>query len=289
MSVRSTLSAALAIATALIVAVGCSSPSGPPAPTSSTAPGNPGWQLTFDDEFDGPAGSAPDPDRWQPDKGGTGWGNQELQYYTPDGNTFLDGRGHLVIEARAESGAGPTCWYGSCRYSSGKLTTTGSGERVLFSQQYGRFEARMKLPQGSGLLSAFWLLGDNLPQVGYPRAGEIDVVEMLGNQTSDVEQHVHAPGIDYGTGTTLPTGQIGSDWHTYAVVWTPTEIDWQVDGNTTRTLTKQQAGARWDFDHPFYLLLNLAVGGNWPGSPGSDTQFPARMLVDYVRVYSEAT
>lgn len=275
-----------------IVLAGCGAPSPPPSPTStppsSAFPVPSGWKVTFDDEFDGRAGKAPDSRYWHPDHGGTGWGNQELQYYTPSGNAFLDGQGHLVLEARTQSGGIRSCWYGPCRYTSGKEITY-RGDSALFSQRYGHFEVRMKMPEGAGLLAAFWLLGDNINDVGYPESGEIDVVETLGNQTGAIEQHAHAPGLDFGSGFPLPTGQSISDWHTYAVTWTPTEIDWEVDGQTTQTLTEQQAASRWDFDHPFYLLFSLAVGGNWPGPPDAGTQFPARMLIDYVRVFDKAS
>ncbi|MFE3316873.1 family 16 glycosylhydrolase [Nocardia sp. NPDC059195] len=237
----------------------------------------------FADEFDGPPGAAPDPSIWRPDVGGTGWGNEELQYYTRGVNTALDGRGNLVIEAR-EGSDGHSCWYGRCRYTSGKLTTR-QRRGVAFAQSYGTFEARIRMPSGAGLWPAFWLLGENIDAVGHPAAGEIDIVETLGARTDSVEQHVHGPGLDFGAEFRLPAGQSVTDWHTYAVEWAPDRITWLVDGQATRTLTRAEAGPGWVFDHRFYLLLNLAVGGEWPGSPDRDTVFPARMLIDYVRVY----
>jgi beta-glucanase (GH16 family) len=249
------------------------------------APPPHGWQLTLADHFDGAAGTKPDPSTWLPDEGGTGWGNNELQYYTRGENTYLDGEGHLVVEARAGSG-GYTCWYGPCSYTSGKLVTRQS-RQVAFVQAYGRFEARLKMPPGAGLWPAFWLVGDNIDAVGHPRSGEIDVVETLGRRTDDVEQHAHGPGLDFGSEFALPEGQSVTDWHMYAIEWSPQAIQWQVDGGTTRTLTREEAGAGWVFDHPFYIVLNLAVGGDWPGAPNSETVFPAQMLVDYVRVHRE--
>lgn len=240
-------------------------------------------QPTFADEFDGAAGARPNPAVWLPDVGGTGWGNGELQYYTTGDNTYLDGQGHLVIEARAESG-GHSCWYGPCRYTSGKLITRQS-RQVAFTQQYGRFEARMKMPGETGLWPAFWMLGANIDTVGYPASGEIDVVETLSQRNREVQQHAHGPQLEFGSAYVLPEGQSVTDWHTYAVEWSPDAITWHVDGVPTRTLTRAEAGPDWVFDHPFYILLNLAVGGEWPGVPDASTVFPARMLVDYIRVY----
>jgi beta-glucanase (GH16 family) len=141
------------------------------------------------------------------------------------------------------------------------------------------------MPPGGGLWPAFWLVGDNIDAVGHPESGEIDVVETLGRRPIEVEQHAHGPGLNFGSEFDLPEGQSVTDWHTYAIEWFPHAIEWQVDGATTRTLTRAEAGTGWVFDHPFYILLNLAVGGDWPAPPDSATAFPARMLVDYVRVY----
>ncbi|MGV9715880.1 glycoside hydrolase family 16 protein [Rhodococcus pyridinivorans] len=249
----------------------------------ATTPSIPGWVPTFGDEFDGNPG-APNPDVWIPDVGGTGWGNDELQYYTDGDNVFLDGRGHLVIEARAGSD-GHRCWYGRCRFTSGKLTTRKQDETIVFAQEYGRFDIRAKLPVGTGLWPAFWLLGENLDEVGHPEAGEIDVVEVIGKRDDEVEQHAHGPGLHFGAEHILPQGQSVTDWHTYGIEWSSDQLSWHVDGEITRTLTRDEADSGWVFDRPFFLLLNLAVGGEWPGSPDSDTEFPARMLVDYIRVY----
>ncbi|HEY2192759.1 MAG TPA: glycoside hydrolase family 16 protein [Actinomycetospora sp.] len=241
--------------------------------------------MTFDDEFDGPQGAPPQQLRWLHDTGGTGWGDNQLQYYTDDvANAQLDGAGHLAITAHQASQSLP-CWYGPCRYTSAKITTR-QPQLALFSQGYGHFEARLKMPVGKGLWPAFWLIGENLAWAGTDKAGEIDVMEALGDQPRQVEQHAHGPGLDFGGPTALPPGQSVSDWHVYAINWTPDRIDWQVDGRTTETLTRAEAGnTGWVFDHPFYLALNTAVGGGWPGDPGKMTVFPATMLVDYVRVY----
>mgnify|MGYP006267856853 CR=1 FL=1 len=249
-------------------------------PMCSSAPQWTGDQpLVFDEEFVGPAGAPADPKRWQPDVGGGGWGNQELQFYTNGANTSLDGNGNLLIEARrAEQGL--NCWYGPCQYTSGKLTT-----KVSFTQRYGRFEARMKAPAERGLWPAFWLLGDNIDAVGHPACGEIDVMETLGQDPDLVQQHAIGPGLKFGGPYPLGAGQSIADWHVYGVEWSPDAIQWLLDGRPALTLTKAAAGSSWVFDRPFYLLVNLAVGGEWPGAPSDNAPFPQRLLVDYVRVY----
>jgi len=244
--------------------------------------------LTFDEEFDGEPGAPPNPLAWLHDVGGSGWGDKQLQYYADSvDNACLDGRGHLAITARSES-PGLSCWYGSCRYTSAKLTTR-RPQLALFAQGYGHFEARIKLPTGKGLWPAFWLIGENITWAGTAKAGEIDVMEVLGDRPEQVEQHAHGPGLDFGGPAALPAGQSVADWHTYSITWTPSRIDWQIDGRMTRSLTRSEAGEDgWVFDHPFYIVLNLAVGGGWPGDPG-ETRFPATMLVDYVRAYRTDT
>jgi beta-glucanase (GH16 family) len=131
------------------------------------------------------------------------------------------------------------------------------------------------------------LVGEDITYAGSAKAGEVDVMEVLGDRPNQVEQHAHGPGLDVGGPTDLPAGQSVADWHTYAINWTPDRIDWQIDGRTTRSLTKAEANeSRWVFDHPFYILINLAVGGDWPGNPDPATTFPATMLIDYIRVYN---
>ncbi len=264
----------LVVATVLVLAVNC-------RPPISTTPFlcRGGWCVTFNDEFNGDVGSPPDGSIWRPQEGGTGWGNNELEYYTHGDNAFLDGEGHLVIEARSDSD-GRSCWYGTCRYTSGRMSTFES-----FSQRYGRFEARIKAPRGKGTWPAFWLLGENVYRDGHPQCGEIDVMEVLGDRLGEVQQHAVGPGLKFGSAYTLPDAQSITNWHTYSVQWSPDLIEWQIDGHTTLGLTKNEAGESWVFDHPFFLLLNLAVGGDWPGDPDAETILPARMLVDYVRVY----
>ena len=247
------------------------------------------WTLTWSDEFDGPAGAPVDGTKWVAETGGHGWGNQERQYYTAlSENVSLDGSGHLVITARAEpQNSSYACWYGSCGYTSARLKTQGR-----FTQTYGRFEARIRVPRGLGLWPAFWMLGADIDQVGWPRSGEIDVMENIGREPAIVHGTMHGPGYSgassIGGAYTLASGSFADDYHVFAVEWMPGEIRWFVDNTEYRRSTPASlpAGAAWVFDHPFFMLLNVAVGGAWPGDPDAATQFPQQMLVDYVRVYS---
>lgn len=243
--------------------------------------------VVWADEFDGSAGSAADPSRWRHDVGGSGWGNEELQYYT-DGsaNAALDGSGHLVITARPEAPAGSSCWYGTCRYSSARLLTAGA-----FSHQYGRFEARMKVPAGTGTWPAFWMLGDNIAVNPWPASGEIDVMEHVGTEPAVVKGSMHGPGFSATDSLNRDVrlrggGDFADDFHTFAVDWTPDSVTWYLDGRRYSQFTRDdvpQGG--WVFDRPFFLLVNLAIGGIWPGEPDPSTPFPAELVVDYVRVY----
>jgi beta-glucanase (GH16 family) len=204
--------------------------------------------------------------------GGGGWGNNELEYYTNSTrNASADGAGNLRIVAIKEtlSRKVARCWYGQCQYTSARILTKGK-----FQQAYGRFEARLKLPYGQGI----W--------------GELDIMENIGGEPSIVHGTIHGPGYSGAAGIgapyTLTTGQrFADDFHTFAVEWEPDVIRWYVDGQLyqTRTPSDLPAGSAWVFDHPFFIILNVAVGGNWPGSPDATTVFPQTMLVDYVRVY----
>lgn len=246
-------------------------------------------KLTFQDEFNQTANSPVDSSKWTTEIGGKGWGNQELQYYTDSiANTFHNGNGSLVIKAiRLDPPLTLSCWYGPCQYTSGRLITKGK-----FDLKFGRFEARIKIPQGQGIWPAFWLLGNNIDNVGWPQSGEIDIMENIGREPSIVHGTIHGPGYSGGSGIgapyTLPKNQtFAADYHVYAIEWSSKEIRWYVDGKLYQTLKPQNlpAGTTWVFDHPFFLLLNVAVGGGWPGNPDHTTTFPQMMLVDYVRVY----
>jgi beta-glucanase (GH16 family) len=248
--------------------------------------GNPAvWSLVWSDEFDGPNGSAVDSSKWSFDIGGNGWGNNELETYTSrTANADLEG-GTLVINALKETFTGPD---GIARnYTSARLLT-----KTKFTQTYGRFEARLKVPYGQGLWPAFWMLGDNINTAGWPSCGEIDVMENIGKEPSIVHGTFHGPGYSGGSGISaayaLPSGQKFSDaFHTFAVEWEPNVMRFYVDGllYKTRTPADLPSGTSWVFDHPFFIILNVAVGGGFPGNPDASTVFPQRMVVDYVRVY----
>jgi beta-glucanase (GH16 family) len=286
---------AIAVAALMVAAVtgGCA---GRDPHGLQPAPGN--WRLAWSDEFIGPAGNMPNPAIWRPDTGGDGWGNSELQTYTADpANAALDGHGHLAIIARTvppETGTSSpddTCWYGPCRFTSARLTTQGT-----LTHQYGMVAARIQVPSGPGLWPAFWMLGDANATLGWPNSGEIDVMECLGHDPRTVYGALHGPGAAYrgndgvGGSHRLPPDDTAADgFHTYAVTWSRTAISWYVDGHRYITRTPAETGQDgWVFDHPFFLLLNLAVGGTWPGDPTAATAFPATMLVDYVRLYDAA-
>ncbi len=253
----------------------------------SNSAGAQNYALRWSDEFDGPAGSASDQTKWNYDTGGGGWGNNELETYTNrTQNAFLDGDGHLVIKAIKETFTGTD---GIRReYTSARLLTKGK-----FSQRYGRIEARIKLPFGQGIWPAFWMLGANIDQAGWPMCGEMDIMENIGREPSINHGTLHGPGYSGGSGLggiyTLPAGQkFSDDFHIFVIEWEPTAVRFYVDGNLYQTkTTADAAGKQWVFDHPFFILLNVAVGGNFPGNPNDTTTFPQTMTVDYVRVYAD--
>ncbi|MFC8538497.1 lectin [Streptomyces sp. NPDC057249] len=279
---RSVLPAlALALATAGLAGAGGPAPAdaAPMSQAAATA------TTTFSDEFDGAAGSAVDGSKWQIETGDN-VNNHERQYYTSGNkNAALDGQGHLVITARKENPANYQCWYGTCQYTSARLNTSGK-----FTQAYGHVEARMKIPRGQGMWPAFWMLGNDLGQVGWPNSGEIDIMENVGFEPSTVHGTLHGPGYSgsggIGAGYTLPNGQAFADaFHTFAVDWAPDSITWSVDGNVYQHRTPADTnGNAWVFNKPFFLILNLAVGGYWPGDPDGSTAFPNQLVVDHVRV-----
>ncbi|MBN2005402.1 MAG: family 16 glycosylhydrolase, partial [Anaerolineae bacterium] len=252
-------------------------------------PGPSGWTLAWSDEFSGTAGAAPDPANWGYDLGGGGWGNNEREYYTDRReNSALDGAGHLVITATTENTATTPyeCHYGACEYTSARLLTSDK-----FSFVYGRAEARLKLPSGQGIWPAFWTLGSNFDTADWPNCGEIDIMENIGREPNIVHGTVHGPGYSGGDGIgggyTLTTA-LSEDFHVYAIEWEPDEIRWYVDGIHYFTVTRAQieaAGDTWVFDHPFFFIMNIAVGGYWPGYPDGTSTFPQTMEADYVRVY----
>lgn len=252
--------------------------------TNSQAP-PPGWKLVWSDEFNGPDGSPVDPSKWVSETGGNGWGNDELEYYTARPQNAVQQGGNLVIKAVGEKYTGSD---GVTRdYTSARLKSQGK-----FSQKYGRFEARIKIPRGQGIWPAFWMLGDDIDKPGWPKCGEIDIMENIGKEPALVHGTIHGPGYSGGKGPTasyaLPNDRhFADDFHIYAVEWEKKAIRFYVDDHlyATRTRADLPKGARWVFQHKFFILLNVAVGGGWPGNPDSTSVFPESMLVDYVRVY----
>ncbi|WP_327178434.1 discoidin domain-containing protein [Streptomyces sp. NBC_01335] len=263
-----------------------------PAPPLPNDPANPP-RLVWSDEFDGAAGGKPDASKWRADPGVGS--NNELEYYTDHRNAALDGAGHLVMEARKETTAGSSCppdpLSGSttCQYTSARMNTG-----ATFQFTYGRVEARVKVPKGNGLWPAFWMMGaDFLTGRPWPYNGEVDIMEILGKDVKTAYSTVHAPAYNGGGGIgapyTLPgNADFSDDYHTWAADWNSRGITYSLDGRTVFTLDKdqvEQTRGPWIFDHPHYMILNLAVGGDWPGPTDASTPFPAKMLVDYVRIY----
>ena len=254
-----------------------------PAATVPVAPPTTSTRLLWAEEFTGPAGSLPLSTHWTFDVG-TDWGNAQLEYDTARPvNVSLDGEGHLAITARRED-------YLGSQYTSGRITTRG-----LFSQTTGRFEARIRMPTGRGLWPAFWLLGADYATTGWPGCGEIDVMEYRGQEPRVVHGSLHGPGYSGGNARTrsytLPGGgRFDTGYHVFAIEWRANQITWMVDNVPYQVLTPASlpAGTRWVFDHPFFIILNLAVGGNYVGPPDASTVFPQTLLVDYVRVYQVA-
>ncbi len=267
-------------------------PTPTPQPTETASFPTPvdSWQFVWGDEFDGRAGTSPDGSKWQFDQGGTGWGNHELEYYTsaPE-NVSQDGDGSLVITAfeTATVPGASGCWYGTCRFTSARILTGN-----LFSFTYGRIEARIQVPQGKGLWPAFWLLGADYKQVGWPSSGEIDVMELDGSHPALLHANLHGPSgsgpYSFNNTFQLPAGgSFSHGFHVYGLDWSPSLLSWYVDGNLFASVSRDQfsTGSLWVFDRPFIILFNLAVGGDLPGSPDQSTTFPQKLLIDYVRIY----
>jgi beta-glucanase (GH16 family) len=246
--------------------------------------------ITWSDEFNAAAGTPVDSSKWNFDIGGSGWGNQEREYYTNSTNNVVqDGQGNLVITARRENPGNYQCHYGTCEFTSGRILTNGR-----FTQRYGRYEARLKVPSGQGIWPAFWLLGDNLGSVGWPQSGEIDIMENIGREPNTVHGTLHGPGYSGGAGITAGrahSAPLSADFHTYRIDWSPNLVVWYFDDIEYHRVTPANIGGnQWVFDHPFYIILNVAVGGAWPGFPDGTSTYPQSMTVDYVRVsaYTDA-
>lgn len=244
--------------------------------------------LVWADEFD--EDGAPNPQNWNfevgdgTDQGIPGWGNNELQYYTDRPENAKVENGMLVLTARQESFEGSD-------YTSARLTT-----QNLFEKQYGRFEARIKLPYGKGFWPAFWMLGDDCDANPWPACGEIDIMENVGDDPNIIFGSVHGPEYSAGEAISkefvLEEGRADTSFHIYGIEWSPNRINYYIDDILYQSITPEDVEEKtdgeglWVFnDKPFYIILNVAVGGNLPGEPNADTEFPQSMVVDYVRVY----
>ncbi|WEK03365.1 MAG: glycoside hydrolase family 16 protein [Candidatus Devosia phytovorans] len=232
-------------------------------------------ELVWADEFDGTAGSVPTPSFWTHEIGGHGWGNGELQTYTDrSDNAFLDGHGNLCVVGRRTGDS----------FTSARLTSKG-----LVQFQYGRFETRLKVPAGAGLWSAVWLLGANIDDAPWPACGEIDVVEHVSAKPDRVFGTVHCPEFfqDNGlSGDHVAAEPFTDGFHVFAIDWAEDRIAWSVDGLPYFEVTRTGLESSWVFDHPFYVMVNLAVGGWLGGDVSEDTRFPATLQIDYIRIYS---
>jgi beta-glucanase (GH16 family) len=247
-----------------------------PGPTTTAIIPLAGWNLVWHDEFDG---GMIEKSNWTYDLGAGGWGNGEAESYTARPENARLENGNLVIEARQEK-------YEGSYYTSARLKTQG-----LQEFQYGRIEARLKVPSGFGLWPAFWMLGSDFNGSNWPDCGEIDIMEYIGKEPDLIMGTAHGPGYSGALGISKwnrQTYNIADDFHTYAIEWDPDQIRWFYDGVQYHTVSRDDVGDRkWVFDHPFFIILNLAVGGQLPGPVGLDTVFPAQLLVDYVRVYEK--
>lgn len=238
------------------------------------------WELVWSDEFDGPE---IDKNTWvfEIGNGPNGWGNNELEYYKEENASIEDGV--LIIEAREET---VSTSYKDYHYTSTRMKTEGKYEFT-----YGRVEIRAKLPKGKGIWPALWMLGKDIKTKGWPRCGEIDIMELVGHEPATVHGTIHAPysyganGI--GAAYSLKRGDFSDDFHIFAIEWDEDEIEWYVDDVLYHVVNKDEIGPDWVFDHDFFFIFNVAVGGNWPGSPDKTTVFPQRMYVDYIRVYKD--
>lgn len=246
--------------------------------------GNPG-QPVWSDEFDNINSG-----NWTFETGGHGWGNQELQYYTGGNNAYIQydpevDSNVLILEARQENPQGYGCWYGACEYTSTRMISKGKQEFT-----HGRMEARIKLPQTQGIWPAFWMMGNDLDSVNWPNNGEIDIMEHVGHEPNLTHGALHGPGYSGNTpisGTHNLGESADANYHVYAVEWDENGIDWYVDNVNFYSVSRAEVEqyGNWVYDHPFFFLLNIAVGGTWPGEPDASSSFPQRMYVDYVRVY----
>lgn len=258
------------VAIAIMLSVSCS--------TDETQTVTTFENLTMSDEFD--VAGAPNNAIWDFNigTGSNGWGNNELQYYTDRSENIIVEDGVLKIIARQEQFEGSG-------FTSARILTKGK-----FDQQYGRFEARMKLPWGQGLWPAFWLLGNDIDAVGWPQCGEIDIMENRGQEPTLINGTLHGPGYSAGESIgkayDLGNDRFDTGFHVFGIEWGAEYINFYVDDVLYNQLTPDDVTGEWVYDHPFFIIINVAVGGNYVGPPNASTQFPQTMEVDYVRVYS---
>ena len=236
------------------------------------------YKLVWFENF---SGTSLDQNSWTYESGGHGWGNNELQYYTNrQENSFIED-GKLIIRANKES-------YSGKNYTSARLVTKGKK-----SFKYGKIEARIKLPFGQGIWPAFWMLGNNIDLVSWPACGETDIMEMIGGGSNDKTIYGTAhwsnngTHASYGGRKTLVTSDIfADDFHIFGIEWTETYIKWLLDGNQYHAIDITPSELS-ELHNEMFIILNVAVGGNWPGSPDATTQFPQQMEVDYIRVFQD--
>ena len=238
-------------------------------------------ELVMADEFD--TEGAPDPAIWSYDigTGDNGWGNNEMQYYTDRTENITVQNGVLIISAKEES-------FEDSNYTSARILTKGK-----FEQKYGRFEARMRLPSGQGMWPAFWMLGANIDSNPWPACDEIDIMENAGSKPTVVSGAVHGPGYSGGEPILkkydLVNDRFDTGFHIFGIEWGPEYINYYVDDVLYNQITPDDVTGEWVFDNgPFFIIINLAVGGLFDGPPNEDTVFPQNMLVDYVRVYKSS-
>lgn len=285
----------LPCALALGALLACSSGGAPATGTqSSNPPTTTTWTQVWSDEFDGPAGTLVDATKWNYDlgdgctNGNCGWGNNEKEFYTSSAdNVSLNGQGQLAIVARPATGL--TCFYGPCRYTSAKITTRGK-----MSAAPGRVEARIKLPAGQGLWPAFWMLGSGFPGVPWPASGELDIMENKGSQSVTTSSAIHGPGYSGATPfahSNSLTAPLSDGFHTFAIEWNKDQATFFVDGFAHYSVLRTELLNYGPsiLDQGYFVILNLAIGGNFDGDPKSDAILPATMLVDYVRAFTATT
>ncbi len=234
-----------------------------------------GKSLVWSDEFDA---VALDNSSWKYESGGNGWGNNELQYYTNSVKNSFISDGHLVLEARRET-------VGSNNYSSARII---SKDKKTFT--YGRIDMRAKLPKGQGIWPALWMLGNNISQLNWPACGEIDIMELLGHEPNKSYGTIHwgpagGGSTHIGANYSLSSGDFSTSFHVFSFLWETDKLTFYVDDVPYFSATKAQVNGDYPFDKPFFFIMNIAVGGNWPGNPDATTIFPQHMIVDFVRVF----